>query len=498
MRQIIIDKGIFLTRVGILEDGKLADYRLEIEHSRTQVGKIFKGRVEDVLPGMDAAFVDIGLEKNAYLSKMDIVKNGRRGRRETPLGDLIKTGDEVLVEVVKDPSGNKGAKVSMRISLNGRGMVLMPEDGHVGISRKIHEDSERLRLENWVEQMDLEDHGLILRTSAADMDRSELTEELNSLKSQWEDIKRYRVLGRSPQCVYGGAGFLQSVLHDELHQNIEAIYCNSPEVFESLAHDCARLCPEWTDRLRLHRDQVPIFDSFGVEKALSDMTARKIELPGGGHIVVDETEAMTVIDVNSGQQTGRRSMNETAFKVNLQAVELASRLVKIREISGIILLDCIDMFDGQLQNELVRRAEKAFRADRNRVTVHGLTKLGLLELTRKKSVDALSMKLEEECPRCAGTGYVDSAVGQAEKILGSARYHAHHTDERCFLYRASKGAREFLQAHQSRVRETLSDIGIKLLVVDDDDRSMERIGAGSEEKMMKNAKIAGYLTVYHI
>ncbi len=498
MRSIIIDKGTLLTRMAILQDEKLVDFRMETYASESQVGRIFKGRVTDVIPGMDAAFVDIGLGKNAYLGKMDVLKDGLRGLKKDRISDLIKTGEEILVEVIKDASGTKGAKVSMRLSLSGKSMVLMPNDAHVGISRKVEDLDQRARLSNWVEGRAIQDFGLIIRTSAAYEDEETLSRELEYLSALWDDIKSYKVLGKAPKCIYKGMPFVLSVLQDEMKQTVDRIQCNDPILKNEIEGFLKRVHSTWSEKLTYYKDQMPIFSSFKIEAQLSKMLSRRIELSGGAYLIIDETEALTVIDVNSGQLTGKTNMDQTAFKVNKKAAIKVADLIKVREFSGIILIDFIDMTDKDMKTKLVKLVERLSLSDRNRVTVHGLTKLGILEMTRKKSVDSIISRTKSECKNCEGSGVGDNAHTQLEAIMRDLKYFRHHTDEDAVLFEVNDAVNKLVCKSRVEIAEALETIGFDLVFAVGENPQYKRIKAGSKEKLIDFAKKTGYLQVNNI
>ena len=498
MRQIIIDKGIFHTRVAVIENGQVVDFQMERAGSSSNVGKIYKGRVADVLPGMDAAFVDIGLEKNAYLSKMDMVREGRRGQKQDRLSDLIKSGEEILVEVVKDASGTKGAKVTMRLGLTGKYMVLMPDESHVGISKQINNQEERDRLEAWLKTMAPIGHGLIVRTSARKGTQEALSAELQALKEKWIALERYKVLGKAPLCIDAGDAFIESVLMSEMKNSLDELICNNKQMYETIKDFLKLSHPEWIDKLQYYKDVVPIFDHYKVNSTLNKSLSRQVEMSGGAYLIVDETEALTIIDVNSGQRTGKIGLDQTAFKVNQKAAEHVARLLKVRELSGIILVDFIDMVDAEKKNQLVGLMEKLTQKDRNRVTVHGLTKLGILEVTRKKSVDSVSRRLKQTCEFCLGTGTLPSAESSFEALLKEMCFYRSHTDADSILYEISKEMEAFLQNYKNVIQAESQKNGFNFYYHVGCKPGFRRLRADSEEKLKDFAKNTGNLLVNRI
>jgi len=498
MRQVIIDKSVFHTQIVVLDNERVQDYRVDRVASRSNVGKLYKGRVTDVIPGMDAAFVDIGLGKNAYLSKMDMVKDGHRGQKQDRLSELIKTGQEILVEVVKDASGTKGAKVSMRLGLTGKYMVLMPDESHVGISKQISDGDDKTRLMEWLKNEAPIGHGLIVRTSAKKASEDALTAELSSLKERWSGLERYKVLGKAPICIDAGDPFIESVLKSEMKHDVSRIVCNDPETLNSIKSFLQLNHKAWLDILVHYKEAMAMFDHYKVNVPLQKSLARQVDMSGGVYLIIDETEALTVIDVNSGQSTGKVGMDHTALNVNKKAAEHVARLLRVRELSGIILVDFIDMVDKEMKQELVKYMEKLTRSDRNRVTIHGLTKLGILEITRKKSVDSVSRRLKSTCEMCQGTGLVQSAESAFEALLKDMSYYRKHTDAEAILYEISKDMEIFLLDHKSIIQSEVEKNGFKLSYIVGSNPDFTRLRADSEEKLKDFAKKTRNLLVNRI
>lgn len=488
MRQITINSGTFYTRIAVTVNREIQDFRLDQAGKASNVGKIYKGRVADVIPGMEAAFVDIGLGKNAYLSKMDMVKNGRRGQKQDRLSDLVKTGDEILVEVVKDATGTKGAKISMRLGLTGKSMVLMPEEGHVGISKQIDDAEAKERLKAWIQKSDMQGHGLILRTSAKGLSEAELDIELRILLDKWVEVERYKVLGQAPMCIDQGDSFVVSSVRSEFKNKVDEIVCDSKDIFNEVRAYLKLHRPEWVEKVKCYSEPMPIFDAFGISEPLRKMTGRQVDLSGGAYLIIDETEALTVIDVNSGQNVGKIGMDKTAFDVNMKAAKMVAKLLKVRELSGIVLIDFIDMNDRELQKKLVGAVEKLTLSDRNRVTVHGLTKLGILEITRKKSVDSFVGRTGCLCSVCGGSGVIAGPEYTVEGMLSDMKYHRHHTDAEAVLYEVSSEVESFIIQNRDRMRRETEKIGFELYLITGLNEGFKRLRAESEEKLMDFAK----------
>ncbi len=498
MRQLVVDKSAYYTRAALLEDGKLADFRIEKNEAGSLVGNIYKGRVSDVIPGMDAAFVDIGLEKNAYLSKLDMLKAGKRGRREDRIGDLLKTGDEVLVQVVKDEAGTKGAKVSMRIGLTGDYMVLMPQDPHIGVSRQIEDADETERLKAWLKAHLDPSFGGILRTSSKGQSSAKLEADLDKLLDRFKYIERYRVLGKTPMCVDAGDSFITTVLRDALKRKLDKVTVNDQSIYSQIKAFVEAEALGGGTVIEHYTQSQPVFEAYLVEQALKVCFDRRIDLPSGAYLFVDETEALTVIDVNSGQHTGKASMDMTAYKVNLEAARMIAKLIKIRALSGIILIDFIDMTDLALKEKLVQKMRKFVLADRNRVTIHGLTTLGILEMTRRKSVESVLEKTSIECAHCAASGYVKNSEYMLDALVRELAYYRGHTDASAVLYAIPEHVHTYILKNRSQVHAYTEKTGFKVFYLLSEQKQFQRLRADEQEKIEDFAKKTGNSKLYHI
>ncbi len=414
--ELIVNVSNRETRIALLEDGLLMEYRVEREER--VVGSIFKGIVQNVLPGMDAAFVDIGLERNAFLYVADIVPedNGdnspasikRSELRRRKIKDLLKPGQQIMVQVTKGPRGTKGARVSTRIALPGRYVVLMPEAGSVGVSRKIEDRSERERLRRIGDRIIPDGFGLILRTECEGRTEAELKQDVMFLQGLWGDVLKTAKKMRAPACVHKDQTLLFRTVRDMLGEGISRMVIDDPDEFEKVHVVANMVAPSMKDKIQLYDRDVPIFDSYGIEKELERIMQHKVPLRSGGSLVVDEMEALTAIDVNTGKHVGSTSLNDTILKANLEAADEILRQLRLRDMGGIIGCDFIDMESEGDRKKLLEHFTNGLARDRARTRVGRISSLGLIELTRKRTGESVTQEITEICPMCQGVGRIAS------------------------------------------------------------------------------------------
>lgn len=431
MNEIIIDSGLGQSRVAILEDGKLVEYYIESKNLRRIVGNIYKGRVKNVLPGMQAAFIDIGLDKNAFLYVKDAIPPNLMNEKnisykDISIRDVVKNGQEIIVQVTKEPIDNKGARVTTHLSFPGRYLVLMPYMDYVGISRRIEDEEERERLKGIVEQIRPEKMGIIVRTEAEYKDENDLKDDLKYLLKLWQKIDNEKKLGFAPKLVYRDLDLIHRTVRDMFTADINELKINDKENYKRILDFLDLISPKLKDRVKYFDPGINIFSYFGIEKKIKDALSRKVWLKSGGYIVIDETEAMTIIDVNTGKYVGVNDLNETIIKVNKEAANEIAKQLRLRDIGGIIIIDFIDMNDSKTEKEVIDVLSKALAKDRVRTNILGMTQLGLLEMTRKKVRNRISSILERDCPYCNGTGKVftpDTVINYIEHELKRISLH---------------------------------------------------------------------------
>ncbi|GBD94792.1 ribonuclease G [bacterium BMS3Abin05] len=438
-KDIIINVTITGTRVAILEDGQLAELFVERPEQERMVGDIYKGVVENVIKGMGAAFVDIGHEQNAFLRFSDIgdffdsygpilseddedgaywkAMDQEKARKGVPL----VTGQEILVQVAKEPISTKGARVTSEISIPGRFMVLVPGYDHVGVSRKIENFRERKRLKRIAYKIRPKGFGIIIRTAASEKDETVLKADLDNLLRTWEKIEKHAKKEKAPVLVYKEMGMVSSIIRDLFTQDVTRVVVDSRKLNREVMHYLKDVAPHLMPRLEFYKGMKPIFDEFNIEKEINKSLSRKVWLKSGGYIVIDQTEALVAIDVNSGKYVSRGEHEESSLKINLEAVKEISRQLRLRDLGGIIVIDFIDMHDERNKMKVYTELKKELRKDRSKTSISQLSEFGLIEMTRERVRPSLLFDFLETCPVCEGVGYVPSSPTVAAKIEQAIR-----------------------------------------------------------------------------
>lgn len=422
------------TRVALIENGVLQEVHIERSGHRGIVGNIYKGQVARVLPGMQAAFVDIGLERAAFLHAADVLGRPRprpleangdtvatdivetepaepNDTRERPIDELLKEGQDIVVQVVKDPLGTKGARLTTEITLPGRYLVYVPEGRHIGISQKITDEAARERLRAVVREAlagGPDDGGFILRTLAESAQDDEIETDIRYLRRAWKACQE-RIRRAPPRTlIHEDLPLALRTMRDLVRENVEKVRIDSREIFTKARDFAINFIPEVADRIEHYPGERPIFDLYSVEDEIQRALERKVPLKSGGYLIVDQTEAMTTIDVNTGAYVGRRNLEETLFKTNLEAAQTIARQLRLRNLGGMIIIDFIDMADPEHRRQVLRALEKALGRDRTRVSMTEMSPLGLVELTRKRTRESLEHVLCQTCPVCQGRGMLKS------------------------------------------------------------------------------------------
>lgn len=404
------------TRIAMLENRDLMEYRVEREER--VVGSIFKGIVQNVLPGMDAAFVDIGLERNAFLYVADILPDEpsdnspasikRSELRRRKIKELIRPGQELMVQVTKGPRGTKGARVTTRIALPGRYVVLMPEASHVGVSRKIEDRSERERLKRVGDKIIPDGFGLILRTECEGRTEAELRADIQFLQELWARVMKDAKRMRAPACIHRDQTLLYRTVRDMFGEDIDRMVIDDPDEYEKVHLAASIVAPAMCEKIELYDGEIPIFDAFNIERDLDRLLQHRVMLKSGGHLVIDEMEALTAIDINTGKQVGTTSLNETILKANMEAAEEVCRQLRLRDMGGIIVTDFIDMEAAADRKKVLDHFTKFLAFDRARTRVGKISSLGLVEITRKRTGESVTEAISSVCPMCEGRGRISS------------------------------------------------------------------------------------------
>ena len=412
------------TRVAVLQAGAVQELLVERAASRGLVGNVYVGRVARVLPGMQSAFDDIGPQRAAFLHVADIYgerrANGEPGR---PIERILAEGQPVVVQVVKDPIGSKGARLSTQISIAGRMLVYLPQDPHIGISQRIEDETGRALLREKLKELLPEDEtgGFIIRTLAETASDDELAADINYLRHLWRNLDARAKGAQAPAVLYQDLSLAQRVLRDIVSEQTAAVRVDSRENFQKLLAFAQTYMPNVLPRLEHYTGERPLFDMYNVEPEIEKALARRVDLKSGGTLIIDQTEAMTTIDVNTGGFVGQRNFDDTVFKTNLEAAQSIARQLRLRNLGGIIIIDFIDMDSEEHRAAVLEEFKRALARDRTRMTLNGFTQLGLVEMTRKRTRESLAHVLCEPCPTCEGRGEVKTARTVCYEILREAR-----------------------------------------------------------------------------
>ena len=406
------------TRVAVVENGMLQELHLERGWSRGVVGNIYKGRVQRVMPGMQAAFIDIGLERTAFLHANDIARPanvpavGSEGEGEEavppsprPIGELAREGREVVVQVVKDPIGSKGARLTTQLSIPSRYLVLLPDTQVVGVSARIEDEAERARLKGIVAAVAGDSgHGYIVRTNAEGQPQEALAEDIAYLQRAWQQVERDSREARVGARVYEDLSLPLRAVRDLMRRDVEKVKVDSRETCEKLRAFAAQYMPGLAEKIEHYAGPRAIFDMYGVEDEIQRALEKEVPLKSGGYLVIDQTEAMTTVDVNTGSFVGQRNLEETVYRTNLEAAQSVARQLRLRNLGGIIIIDFIDMFDPEHRRQVLRTLGKSLARDHAKTTIYDFSPLGLVEMTRKRTVESLERQLCEPCHECGGRG----------------------------------------------------------------------------------------------
>ncbi len=440
-REILVNASPRETRVAIIEDGQLVELLVDRPDARRMVGDVYLGKVEAVLPGIQAAFVNIGTEKSAFLHAADVVVEdaevseeddddeeeggdggGRRGRREVrPIQDLLKRGQELLVQVTKEPISTKGPRVTAQVSLAGRFLVYMPFASKVGVSRKIDERGERQRLRQMVQEMLPADvGGVIVRTVSEDATRESFERELHTLINNWRRIKRKTQFTRAPSLVHRETNVTRGLVRDLFSAKVEGVTVDSRQVYNEITEYLQGIAPELVERVTLYEGTVPLFDKADIETEIRDLFKKRCDLPSGGYLVIEQTEALVSIDVNSGRYTGKKDPEKTILRTNTEAAREIARQLRLRDVGGIIVCDFIDMETQSNRDKVLHELRTNLGRDRARTRAFAVSELGLVEMTRQRVRQSHWQSMTASCPTCSGTGRIftpDTIVRRTERAV---------------------------------------------------------------------------------
>ena len=471
MQDILINWTPQETRVAVVENGAIQELHIERTLERGLVGNIYAGRVARVLPGMQSAFVDIGLERAAFLHVADVQVNGSPARGEggngngaaaLPIERLVFEGQTLTVQVIKDPIGTKGARLSTQISVAGRLLVFLPQDDHIGISQKIGSselrEQLRARMNRLVQMPDgSATGGFILRTNAEDASDEELADDIAYLRSTWAAIRERNFKAAPGTLLHQDLSLVERVLRDLSNEATQSVRIDSRLQHEALQVFGRSFTPRSVHKLALYQGERPIFDLYNIDEDITRALARRVELKSGGYLIIDQTEALTTVDVNTGGYVGARNFDDTIFKTNLEATQAIARQLRLRNLGGIIILDFIDMTREDHQAAVLAELRRQLARDRTKVTVSGFTQLGLIEMTRKRTRESLAHMLCEPCPTCGGKGQVKTARSVCYDILREILREARQFNPKEFRVIAAPGVVEMLLDEESQHLAALSD-----------------------------------------
>ncbi|NOX76810.1 MAG: ribonuclease G [Gammaproteobacteria bacterium] len=432
------------TRVAMVENGVLQEVFIERASRRGLVGNIYQGKVSRVLPGMQAAFIDIGMERTAFLHASDIMErsnlNGDNGKHTDVIQKLVHQGQNLLVQVVKDPLGTKGARLTTHLSIAARFMVFMPGEEHIGISQKIADEGERRRLREAVAQGAevLGLGGYIVRTVAEGISEQEIRADMVFLHKIWADIQEKAKTTQAGAMVHGDLSLVMRIMRDQVGTGVEKVRIDSRENFERVKKFAGKFIGELAERIEYYPGERPIFDLYNIEDEIQKALSRKVQLKSGGYLIIDQTEALTTIDVNTGAFVGHRNLEETIFKTNLEATQAIARQLRLRNLGGIIILDFIDMIEASHRDQVMRALEKALERDRAKSHICEVSGLGLVEMTRKRTRESLEHVLCEACPCCEGRGSIRTAETVCYEVFRELLREARQFDAQQFLVLASQ------------------------------------------------------------
>ena len=428
------------TRVAMVENGVLQEVFIERASRLGLVGNIYKGKIQRVLPGMQAAFVDIGLERTAFLHASDIFQGNGGEKKEDNILNLVRQGQDILVQVVKDPLGSKGARLTTHLSIAARFLVFMPGQEHIGVSQKIEGEDERQHLREIITALagEIGQGGYIVRTVAERMSEAELRSDMEFLHKLWAEIQERAKSLPAGSLVHEDLRLLMRTMRDQVGAEVEKVRIDSRENYEKVLKFASKFIPELAPRIEYYPGERPIFDLYNIEDEIQKALGRKVQLKSGGYLIIDQTEAMTTIDVNTGAFVGHRNLEETIFKTNLEATQAIARQLRLRNLGGIIILDFIDMSEPEHRAQVMRALERSLERDRAKSHICEVSGLGLVEMTRKRTRESLEHVLCEPCPTCEGRGSVRTAETVCYEIFRELLREARQFDAQQFLVLASQ------------------------------------------------------------
>ncbi len=475
-KRIVIDANPYRTRAVLTENGRVVEICSEQQSRESLLGSVYRGRVCSVLPGMSAAFIDIGAEKNAFFSiadlnspsapGADIVSGGPKqaGKHAADPRKSLRVGQEIMVQVVKDAQGSKAARVSTQITLSGHLIVFFPQTDLIGISKHITDDAERDRLRRLIAEHKGEGCGVIVRTAAAARADEDIVSEIEGLRAKWQGIQNAFRISAAPKCLFSEDGLVERTLRDLFRPDVSRVTVNDEARYRSILALARELEPGAEEKVHFEKNAPDLFERLGIEKQIDEALSRRVWLKSGAYIVLDQTEALLSIDVNSGKNVGRSDLRATALATNCEAAKEIARQLRLRNIGGIAIIDFIDLESPEDKQTVVKTLREALAGDRTTALVHGMTTLGLVEVTRKKLRENLSSSMQSECCCCGGSGRVCTAETVALRIRARALARLFDSGAKHIRISAHPTVISLIKRHLSEElrRNALEDVEVQL------------------------------------
>ncbi len=447
------------TRVAVMQRGAVQELHIERGSQLGLVSNVYIGKVKRVLPGMQSAFIDIGLERAAFLHVADIWENQHNGNAAQPIEKVLYEGQSILVQVIKDPIGSKGARLSTQVSFAGRLLVYLPQENHIGVSQRIESETEREQLRNKLQQLigEKSSGGYIIRTMAETASDKEFQADIEYLNRLWGKLKEQSAAQAAPALLYQELNISLRVLRDFVGDSTARILVDSRETHQRMTAFAQDYIASAASKLEHYAGERPLFDLFGIEEEIEHALSRRVNLKSGGYLIIDQTEALTTVDVNTGGFVGVKNFDDTIFKTNLEAAQVIARQLRLRNLGGIIICDFIDMDNQEHRASVLDEFTKALDRDRTRITISGFSALGLIELTRKRTRESLARILCEPCPTCQGRGHVKTAQTVCYEILREIVREARQFNAREYRILASQMVIDLFLDEESQSLAQLSD-----------------------------------------
>ncbi len=494
-KEIIINSNPQETRVAVVEDDLLTEIYIEREKQRGIVGNIFKGRVTKVLPGMQSAFVNIGLDRDAFLYVADVIDSIEEAEtvlsddeeasdlggeelkylqeqpqpRTLSIDELLREGQEIVVQVAKEPIAGKGARITTHVTLPGRYLVYMPTVEHVGVSRRIEDEAERTRLREVISAEKGTDEGFIVRTAGEGKASEDFARDVKFLKKIWEEIKRKSESRSAPAVIHRDLGLIQRTLRDIFSADFSVVWVDTENAYEECVEFMDRIQPELVNRIRLYSKDYPIFEEYGIQLEIEKSLRSKVWLKSGGYIVINQTEALVAIDVNTGKYVGKKRLEDTVVRTNLEAVKAIVRQVRLRDLGGIIILDFIDMEEKENQARVLEALENELKSDRSRTKLLQISDFGLVEITRKRVKQSLERLLCQPCPYCMGSGRIKSETTICYDIQRELLKSRTTIEGKHLIVRANPAVARVFREDEYRLVQDLEEILNSTITVKSDD-----------------------------